>query len=185
MKSKILFLKHFFKNPKMTGAIAPSSKHLANEMLKSIDFEKDSVIVEYGPGDGVFTKEIIKQKTDKTILIVIELNGKMYDELHSKYNHKNVYILNDSAENIPDILKDLGLNSIDYIVSGIPFTSIDKSISDNIFKNTIKCMGFKSKFITFQYSKVKLKMFLNFFGEIKIKKVWRNIPPAYVFTCQV
>ncbi|PRP96638.1 hypothetical protein TUN_33020 [Bacillus sp. M21] len=58
----ITFLSEFIKNPKNTGAIAPSSKILATKMVDTINFETAKCIVELGPGTGVFTKEIIKRK---------------------------------------------------------------------------------------------------------------------------
>jgi phospholipid N-methyltransferase len=51
-----LFLKQYIKNPRMIGAVLPSSRNLARKMIEDIDFEKAECIVEYGPGTGVFTK---------------------------------------------------------------------------------------------------------------------------------
>ena len=50
-----MFLLEYIKNPRKVGAIMPSSKYLAHEMISSIDFENIDCIVEYGPGTGVFT----------------------------------------------------------------------------------------------------------------------------------
>lgn len=56
------FIKQYIKNPKFVGAIAPSSKKLAAAMMQPIDFEKAKCIVEFGPGTGVFTEEIMRRK---------------------------------------------------------------------------------------------------------------------------
>jgi phospholipid N-methyltransferase len=168
MKRKIKFFKEFLKNPREVGAISPSSKNLTSAMLRDIDFKKDSIFVEYGPGNGVFTKEIINKKSSNSILIIIELNKDMFNELKNKFESKNIFIYNESVENIQNILKRKNIKKVDYIISGIPFSSIEKNIVENILNNTKKCMHEKSLFITFQYTKVKLKIFLKYFSEIKL-----------------
>lgn len=40
----------------------------------SFFFENVKFILEYGPGTGVFTEELIKRKREDTVLLVIELN---------------------------------------------------------------------------------------------------------------
>ncbi len=50
-----MFLLEYIKNPSKVGAIAPSSRYLADGMIQSIDFNSAECIVEYGPGTGVFT----------------------------------------------------------------------------------------------------------------------------------
>ena len=55
------FLGEFIKERKTVGAIAPSSKFLMKKMIAPIDFQKADVIVELGPGNGVFTKVFWKE----------------------------------------------------------------------------------------------------------------------------
>ena len=59
MSEKKSFIAHFLKERKMVGAMAPSSKFLAKKMLARIAFDQAKVIVELGPGTGVFTQRII------------------------------------------------------------------------------------------------------------------------------
>lgn len=175
------FLKQYILHPRSVGAIKASGTELTNKMLEDIDFDKAKVIVEYGPGTGAFSKEIIKRKKDDTLFIMIEINKEFYKILNNDLDFKkNVLLLNDSAENIDKILKDNKVNNIDYIVSGLPFTSLPKKTNNAILSETKKVLG-KGKFITFQYSKVKEKLFLEYFNIDKIIKASKNIPPAYVY----
>jgi len=93
---------------------------------------------------------------------------------------KNVHIVKDSAENVIEILKSLGFDHADYIVSGLPFTSLPKNVSLKIFNETKKIIN-KGYFITFQYSKVKRHFFEKYFDFQDILRVLKNLPPAYVF----
>lgn len=179
-----MFVLEYIKDPKSIGAIAPSGKYLANKIISNINFEKAKYIVEYGPGTGVFTEKILARIKDDTIVLLIEINEEFYNILKSIYGHKNnVIIVNDSVENIDIILKKYSITNVDYIISGLPFTSLPKSVSNCILNKTSKIISGNGDFITFQYSLLKIRLFKEYFGKINYTKVIRNIPPAYVLKC--
>src|SRR5689334_19820931 len=70
----LLFAKNFFLHPYMLGSIVPSSRYLVNQVLERVDWERAQVIVEYGPGVGTFTGEILKRMRSDARLIAIEMN---------------------------------------------------------------------------------------------------------------
>lgn len=87
------FLRQYIKNPGNIGAIAPSSRFLARAMVKPVDFNTASCIVESGPGKGVFTDELLCRRNRDTILILVEQNRGFYKLLKKKYsNQKNMVI---------------------------------------------------------------------------------------------
>lgn len=180
------FIKEFIKSPKYIGAVSPSSKFLANKMIKNIDFENCSCIVEYGAGTGVFTKEVILRKKESTIFLVFEKNKKFADILKNKYLlEKNVKIINDGVENIYKYLNEYEITKVNYIISGLPFTSLPKALSENILEQTKNILAeSKGTFITFQYSLAKIKLFNQYFKSIENDKEYLNIPPAYVLVCK-
>ena len=180
-----MFLLEYIKNPSKVGAIAPSSRYLADGMIQSIDFNSAECIVEYGPGTGVFTEKILARANDETKIILMELNKTFYDDLKSKYGYKkNVIIINESAENIDIILEQYKIKKIDYVVSGLPFASLPKSISETILRKTSIYLKEDGDFITFQYSLFKKKFIEKFFSKMNTKLVFRNLPPAYVLDCK-
>lgn len=180
-----MFLLEYIKNPRYIGAIAPSGKYLAYRMIREIDFENAKYIIEYGPGTGAFTEKILSRVNNNTIVILIERNKEFCNSLNQLYGYKkNVIILNDGAENIDIILKRYSISEVDYIVSGIPFASLPKDVSNRILLKTSDLLKNKGKFITFQYSLFKLKLFKKYFKKIKYSKVLLNFPPAYVLTCE-
>ncbi|MGH4117433.1 class I SAM-dependent methyltransferase [Clostridium sp.] len=180
------FIKEFIKNPEFIGAVAPSSKYLAEKMIENINFKECDCIVEYGPGTGIFTEKLIARKKENTLLLVIENNKEFYEDLFHMYGYKqNVKIINDGAENIKKYLKEYNIKQVDYVVSGLPFTVLPVSVTNAILKNTNDILSNKGEFITFQYSLLKKNLFEIFFGSVKVKKAMINIPPAYVFRCRV
>lgn len=70
-------------------------------------------------------------------------------------------------------------------MSGLPFASLPKKLSDNILEQTQKILT-KSEgtFITFQYSLIKMSVFNQYFKSIENSKEYLNIPPAYVLICK-
>ena len=57
----LLFAGNFLRHPYMLGSIIPSSRFLVNQVLEPIDWERARVIVEYGPGVGTITAEILRR----------------------------------------------------------------------------------------------------------------------------
>ncbi|WP_297634994.1 rRNA adenine N-6-methyltransferase family protein [uncultured Clostridium sp.] len=180
-----MFVLEYIKNPRTVGAIAPSSKYLAEKMISDINFKDAKCIIEYGPGTGIFTEKILSRVKENTTVILIEINKEFYNILKDKYGHKNnVIILNESAENIDKILKEYSIEKVDYILSGLPFTSLPSDVSRKILTKTAKILEDEAGFITFQYSLLKLGFFKKYFSKLKYKRVIRNLPPAYVLECR-
>lgn len=182
----IKFLIEYVKSPKTVGAIAPSSDKLAESMINDINFKNAKCIVEYGPGTGVFTDKILKNKRKDTRLILIEYNEVFYKQLIEEYtDYDNIVIINDSAENIDKYLEKYNIKKVDYIISGLPFTSLPKNVSSKVLKNTGNILKEDGLFITFQYTLLKKDYIANYFKTIDYKKVWFNLPPAYVLKCRI
>lgn len=174
------FLIEYLKHPRIIGAVAPSGNALARKMMIPIDFKSAEVIIEYGSGTGSFTRELVIRRKPDTVLILIEQNKAFCKELKKTFcNQPNLYIINGSAENVNDYLTEYGFKYADYIVSGLPFTSLPIKISDNILNATRRALGSKGKFITFQYSLVKKNFFENYFRISGCLRELKNLPPAY------
>ena len=87
----------------------------------------------------------------------------------------------DCVANTKKILDKEGIKQVDYIISGIPFSSLPKDVTQDILINTKSIMGNKTLFLTFQYSKFKKETFKQYFKIIDTKFVLQNIPSAFVF----
>jgi len=181
----IKFLMEYVKSPKTVGAVAASSKKLAMKMVKDIDFRDVKCIIEYGPGTGVFTDKLVERKKEDTLLILLESNKEFCKQLEERYSgNDNIIILNDSAENVDIYLKKYNLKKVDYVVSGLPFASLPKSVSNKILEKTRNILKKDGLFITFQYTLLKKKFIAGYFKEIELERVVFNVPPAYVFKCK-
>lgn len=175
------FLLEYLKHPRLIGAVAPSGKSLSKKMMKPIDFASANVIVEYGPGTGAFTKELVMHRRPETVLLLIEQNRHFCKELEKTFKTQpNLHIIHGSAQKVKEYLNNYGFQYADYIVSGLPFTSMPKSISHSILNETQKAIGNKGIFVTFQYSLLKQKLFEQYFRIAYHLREMKNLPPAYV-----
>lgn len=175
------FLREYLSAPSTIGAIAPSSRQLAASMAASIDFDKAHCIVEYGAGTGVFTREVIARKSPDTTYIVIEQNARFYEMLRKQFHEMpGVVLIHGDAGNVCNFLREQGFRYADYIISGLPFTSLPQQVSHRILSQTQKAIGIEGKFTTFQYTLLRKAFLENYFNIQKIVRVWRNLPPAYV-----
>jgi len=182
---KILkFILQYILNPRDVGAIMPSSKKLSRKMVENINFNSAKYIVEYGPGTGVFTDKLIEKRNKNTIILIIESNNEFYNLLKDKFKEeKNLFIINDSAENVDKHLQIHNISDVDYVISGLPFASLPKNVSCSILNKTNKILKKEGKFITFQYTLLKKEFINQYFKKIDIKREFANIPPAYILSC--
>ena len=183
-KSKSKFFGQFLKSGKEIGSVTPSSRFLAKRMLATIQFDKAKVFVEFGPVTGVFTLELLKQMSADSKLFVFELNNEMYDLISKKINDPRCILINDSAENLPEILAQHGLTEVDYIISSLPFTNFPATLTDSIMHISYEKLKVGGEFIQFMYTKLFLKKMKAIFSSVEISHVLLNFPPANVFVCK-
>lgn len=184
MGKKIDFFKVAVKSMKTSGTVMPSSRFLAQKMLKDIDFSSCKVLVELGPGNGVITNQILKNLHPDSHLICFEVNDAFYQNL-KKIGHPQLTVLKVSAEQIEIEMKKLGFAKACHIVSSLPLTIIPSTVSNAILKNAINSLNENGTFIQYQYSLTyykKLKAVFN--KKISLDFELLNFPPAFVYRCK-
>jgi phospholipid N-methyltransferase len=186
------FVNQFCRAPRTIGAIAPSSRKLAAKMIQPIDFSNARVIVEYGPGTGVFTRHVLSQiDRKKTIFFGLELNEQMNRLACASTPDATIY--QDSAAAVRKYLNQYGVTHADAIISGLPWASFPESLQDEILSETVNGLPAKGVFTTFAYlhglilpSGIRFrKKLLEHFSTVETSSVvWGNLPPALVYWCQ-
>ena len=181
---KSSFLKQFFKQKKMVGSIAPSSRFLSAKMLNHLPLKQAKFIVELGPGNGVFTEKILAKMGNDSQLLVIELNEEFHNELSAKITHPNFNLFHDSADQLGVLLQKMGGNKADIIISSLPLANFPIDLRDSlldIIQTYLKDDGY---FVQFQYSLQAKKYIKKRFPNTKINFTPLNLPPAFVYSCQ-
>ncbi len=190
MKTKIAFLREFLRNPGSVGAVAPSSPSLAREMVRQAGVREASAIVEFGPGTGAFTREIVAQARPSASFLAIERNPALAQILQQELPTVRVY--EDSVENLGAILQQAGIEHVDCILSGLPWAAFDEDLQDRLLEAAWKSLAPGGCFVTFAYLQGLLlpagqrfarKIRGRFQQVTRSKVVWKNLPPAFVYRC--
>lgn len=184
MPKKKSFIQQFWKEKKMVGAMAPSSRFLAEKMLENIDFQSAHVLIELGPGTGVFTDKILKKMRPDAKLLVFELNDNFYASLKKRITDSRVILIHDSAEKIEKYLTENNLMEADVVLSSLPLANFPSELRDAILRVSHKTLKDSGVYIQFQYSLQSKKHIQKVFPHISIKFTPFNFPPAFVYTCK-
>lgn len=183
MAKKSKFFNEFLKERKTVGAVSPSSKFLMKKMLAPINFEKAKIIVELGPGNGVFTKGLLQRMSPEAKLFSFELSENFFKHINLKIRDERLTLINDSADKLEQYLNIEGITEVDYVVSSLPLAVIPEEVKTKVLNACVKVLGAKGKFIQFQYSLNAKKLLQSKFNDVKHKFVPVNIPPAFVYQC--
>lgn len=167
----------------MVGSVIPSSRFLSKKMLQPLDFKKAKVIVELGPGTGVFTKELLKHLATDCHLVVIELNDAFYKQLKAKYKAPNLHLIHGSAADIGTILAQLQLPKADYFLSSLPLSNFPAELRKAVLESIRLNLQTNGKLIQFQYSRGLKKLYSQHFQHVHIDYTVLNFPPAFIYTC--
>ncbi|SNR13927.1 class I SAM-dependent methyltransferase [Tenacibaculum jejuense] len=184
MGKKLNFFKEAVLTAKTSGTITPSSRFLAEKMLKGINFNNINLIVELGSGNGVITKHILDKLQPNNHLICFEINEMFYQEL-LKIEHPQLTVLNTSAEFLIAEIQKQGFKNVDSIISSLPLSIIPKEISQNILNESYKSLNSNGTYVQFQYTLDYYKKLKKLFGKenVRLKFEALNIPPAFIYKC--
>ncbi|ALW83828.1 hypothetical protein AUC43_01145 [Hymenobacter sedentarius] len=175
------FVEQFFRNPATVGSLVPSSRELSDKVMEPIDFTTARCIVEYGPGTGVFTDVIIQRRKAETVVVLVELNRRFAKLLRERYaGQPNVHVIHGSADKTGQYLRELGAPAAEYVVCGLPFSSLPRRQGWRILEHTRDLLRPAGKLILFQYSLQNKRLFAKFFRLLDHAYVLLNLPPAHV-----
>ena len=175
------FLRGFLKHPVMVGSIIPSSRILIAKMLGPVDWENTRLFVEYGPGVGTFTRPILDKLGADATLLTIDTNPDFTAYLKADIDDKRLVAVHGSAADVEKILADRGLGKADYVLSGLPFSTLPPGVGDAIAEATGKVIRAGGAFLVYQFSPKVLDFIKPHFERIDRGFEWINVPPATLF----
>ena len=179
-----LFARNFFRHPRMLGSIVPSSRFLINQLLEPVDWAQARVIVEYGPGVGGITAEILRRMRPDASLIAIEINPEFVSLLRSSSADERLHVVEGSAESVVEILRRHGHEKANYIISGIPFSTISAPLRERILRKTCSVLEPRGSFLVYQFSTRVLQDLQRIFRYVRRQFEPLNVLPAHLFFCQ-
>ena len=147
-------------------------------MLAPVDWDNTRLFVEYGPGVGTFTRPILEKLGPDATLLTIDTNPEFTKFLKESIDDERLVAVTGSAADVEKILADRGFDHADYVLSGLPFSTLPPGVGDAIGKATARVIRPGGAFLVYQFSP-KVRDFIEpWFDRIERGFEWINVPPG-------
>lgn len=183
-QARLLFARHFFKQPLLLASIIPSSRYVVRRLLERIDWTEARVVVEYGPGIGNVTREMLRRLRPDGILLALELNPDFVEYLKREYDDPRLRVVHASAADVRKVLTELGLPRANYIVSGIPFTTMPDGVRKQVMSESRHALEDGGEMIVYQFLRTVRPYLRRIFGRVEEEYELLNILPTRLYYCQ-
>lgn len=177
-----LFAREFLKHPKMLGSVVPSSRRMTERLLAPVDWAKVRLMVEYGPGIGNISVEVLRRMHPDARLVLFELNADFAAFLRSRIRDPRLIVMHRSAADIGTVLADHGLGLADVVISGIPFSTMPEAVANRIADATRDALRPGGQFLVYQFSPKVADYLAPRFACVETAFEPLNIPPARLYT---
>jgi len=167
----------------MLGSIVPSSRFVVNDIMAQVDWDRARVLVEFGPGVGTLTREVLRRMRHDAVLVVIELNSEFVQYLGSTIRDPRLRIVHGSAAHVRRILAEQGLAPADYIISSLPYSLFSEPMRQEIVSESRHALKAEGSLLVFQYSRRLLPYLKSSFSSVRQNFQLFNILPAMIFHC--
>jgi phospholipid N-methyltransferase len=181
---------HFLRELRNTGAVAPSSRHLVQAAVSQLQAHlhrhprKPVRILELGPGTGVFTEEIVGAMRQQDCLDVVELSERFFKIVHARFHGGNVRVVH------ADFLEYETPGDYDFIFSSIPYEALPEEVGTAIWRKKRSLVREDGHIIYYKY--VNPTPFRGGYERELVRRhlvgrriIWRNVPPARLFTLRM
>jgi phospholipid N-methyltransferase len=181
LSPQALFLQGFFKHPVMVGSIIPSSRKLIRRMLDPVDWDQCNLFVEYGPGVGTFCRAVLDRLGPDAKYIAIDTNPDFVAYLRRTIVDPRFSAIHGSAADVNAIVADHGSTHADYVLSGLPFSTLPPGVGDAIAAATHQVLRPGGQFLVYQFNPNVRNFLTPHFPRIDHAMEWWNVPPAQLW----
>ena len=175
------YLREFRRNPRSIGSFAESGPMLSKAMAKASVASLDGIIVEFGPGTGVITAQLLAEGVAPNRLLLIEFHPLFAANLRQRF--PQLKIVQGDAWKIEDILAEyFPHQKCCAVVSSLPLLNFPKVRREALMQVIDTILDpVCGRFVQFSYGlKIPLEPSANFTASCS-KWILRNVPPARVW----
>ncbi len=176
-----VFFRGFVDEPRMVGSIIPSSRFTVDKMLGPVDWTACELFVEYGPGVGTFCRPVLDRLRRDGTLIVIDTNPLYINYLKHAIGDSRFHAVLGSAEDVEGIVRAHGFTHADYVLSGLPFSTLPAGVGPEIAAATYRVLRPGGAFLVYQFSARARDFMARHFRRIDCGFEWRNVLPCQLF----
>lgn len=176
-----VFFEGFLRNPVMVGSIIPSSRFTINRMLSRVNWDECELFVEYGPGVGTFCRPVLDRLRRDGMLIVIDTNPLYIDYLRATITDSRFVAVLGSAADVEDIVRAHGYQRVDYVLSGLPFSTLPDGVGPAIAESTWDVLRPGGAFLVYQFTPKARDFMARHFKRIDSGFEFWNVPPSFLY----
>jgi phosphatidylethanolamine/phosphatidyl-N-methylethanolamine N-methyltransferase len=175
------FLRTWFDNPLVMGAVSPSGRMLARAMAGFIDPYRTGPIIELGPGTGPVTEALIRRGIAAERLILIEYDPAFCKLLARRF--PGATVIRGDAYDLKTVLDRTDGTPAAAIVSSLPLLTKPESQRLALLEQGFALMRPDGVFVQFTYGLVSPMPARHGdgFAAESAPPVWLNLPPARVW----
>jgi phosphatidylethanolamine/phosphatidyl-N-methylethanolamine N-methyltransferase len=182
------FIKSWFDNPLIAGAVSPSGRFLARMMARYVDPHSTGPVIELGPGTGPVTEALLQRGVAQERLVLIEFDPAFCKLLARRFPRAT--IVQGDAYALAKTLEGVINEPAACVVSSLPLLTKPDAQRLALLEEAFALMGPEGSFVQFTYGVVspiprKQKPVSD---EAKLAfrteaspPVWLNLPPARVW----
>jgi phospholipid N-methyltransferase len=180
---RIAFFKGFLKRPSVVGSVIPSSRFLERRIVKLMDVSSAKRIVELGPGTGGVTRAVLRKMNADAKLLAIEINPDFIPVLR-QMGDPRLIVHEGDVRFLREVLDEHGLEGADAVFSGIPFSTMSRSLAQEILHAVSRSLSPGGCFIAYQFRNRVAEIGCDVFGSPNVEIELLNVPPCRLYCWQ-
>lgn len=180
ISDRVVFMQQFLKHPHQVGSIIPSSRFLERRIIDLVDVGSVQTVVELGTGTGGTTRAILRALPPSATLLTIEINPQ-FCGLTGRIPDPRLIVHCGSALELQDILSSYGLPAPEAVVSGIPFSTMDRIVGVRILEAISSVLAPGGRFVAYQVSARVADLARPFLGPARVEVEFLNVPPMRLY----
>jgi len=195
MRESLRFLAAFLRRPGSVGSVLPSSAALSRAMVAGIAAGRGGSILEFGPGTGPVTAEILKALARpghgplRRSYLGIEREPSFVRLLRRRFPRARFVAA--SAEDAEAECRKAGLAPVQAVISSLPFASLPAGVQDGVIRCLGRLVRRGCEFRTYQYvhayllpaaSRFRRRLDDRLGRHRRLAVIAGNVPPAFVLS---
>ncbi len=181
--SALAFLKRFIARPAQVASVIPSSKAVTKKVVDRFDLSKPRIFVEFGPGEGCHTRELLRRATPDSQFFLFEIDHELCRLLEKQFaNDRRVHVIHGDAATLPQELARRGIAHCDYVLSGIPFSLIDIEKKRHMLRGVYEALLPGGRFVIYQVTDELRRHALPLFQRAHSEYCLMNLPPYFIIS---
>lgn len=183
--------RQFVARPREVGALRRSSPALGIALASEVRWPERAAVIEAGAGDGAITEHLLAAKPSRTPFLAVELNPACAEALRRRI--PEVRVVEDDLANLGAICARENVGEVGVVVATLPWSVIPEDKRIRMLEAIVGTLAPGGQLLFYIYVQALpfwrrspfARVLRRSFGRIERGSVvWKNVPPAVVYSCR-